>query len=146
VNGCITPTQADGSSPVGTTAGRWWHGPSGPRPTLAAGALVALEVSTRCQADSVDCSWGLEVLLILPVLFVSLVTVGPWAVCASLRRAGDPLAGSTARWALLLIVPAIPLVGLTGGGALLLLPPLGARALARHRHQADVARRPEVVV
>ena len=127
----------------GRTLVAWAVGVLGP--PLAAGALVALEVSTRCQADSVDCSWGLEVLLILPVLFVSLVTVGPWAVYASLRRARDPLAGSTARWALLLIVPSIPVVGLTGGVALLLLPPLGARALARHRHEAEV-RGPEAVV
>ena len=128
----------------GRTSVAWALGVLGP--ALAAAALVALEVRTRCQADSLDCSWGLEVLLILPVLFVSLVTVGPWAVYAALRRARDPLAGSTARWALLLVVPSIPVVGLTGGGALLLLPPLGARALARHRHQADVARRPEAVV
>ena len=104
---------------------------------LAAAALVAVEVSTRCQAESVDCSWGPEVLLILPVLFVSVVTVAPWAVYAVLRRAGDPLAGSTALWALLLVVPSIPVVAVTGmGGAILLLPPLVGRALALRRHQA----------
>jgi hypothetical protein len=144
----LARTNEDGTHDVGRHYGptlvAWALGVLGP--PLAAAALVALEVSTRCQADAVDCSWGLEVLLILPVLFVSLVTVGPWAVYASLRRSRDPLAGSTARWALLLVVPSIPLVGLTGGVALLLVPPLGARALALHRHQAEVERRPEAVV
>lgn len=114
-------------------------------PSLAATALVALEVSTRCQADSVDCSVGPEIVLVLPVLLVSLVTVGPWAVYASLRRAGDPLAGSTAQWALLFVVPSIPLVALTGGAALLLVPPLAGRSLALRRHHAHRAPEPEVV-
>lgn len=140
-------TNGDRLLDVGRRYGRtllaWVLGVLGP--PLAAAALVALEVSTRCQADSVDCSWGLEVLLILPVLFVSLVTVGPWAVYAALRRAGDPLAGSTARWALLLVVPSIPVVALTGGMALVVLPPLGGRSLALRRHRADMARRPAAV-
>jgi uncharacterized membrane protein YhaH (DUF805 family) len=124
----------------GRTLLGWTLGVLGP--PLAAAALVALEVNTRCQADSVDCSWGLEVLLILPVVFVSLVTVGPWAVYASLRRARDPLAGSTARWALLLLVPSIPVFLVTGGIAFLLVPPLGGRALALRRHHA--ARAPDL--
>lgn len=130
-------TNYDRSPDVARRYGRtllaWALGVLGP--SLAAAALVALEVSTRCQADSVDCSWGLEVLVILPVVFVSLVTVGPWAVYAALRQSRDPLAGSTARWALLLVVPSIPVFLVTGGLALLVVPPVGGRALARRRHR-----------
>ena len=94
--------------------------------------LLTWAADARCDAGATDCSWGLEVLLVLPVLALSLVTVGPLAVYLLLHRLGDPLAGSTTRWVLLLVLGMVPAVFVLAGFALL-LPPLGGRYLALRR-------------
>ena len=99
--------------------------------------LLSWAADSRCDAGATDCSWGLEVLLVLPVLAFSLVTVGPLAVYLLLRRLGDPLAGSTAGWALLLVLGMVPAVFLVRGLAIL-LPPLGGRYLAVRRSKRTV--------
>jgi hypothetical protein len=67
-------------------------------------------------------------------------TVGvllPIAAYLLLRRLGDPLAGSTARWALVLILAMVPATFFVRGLALL-VPPLGGRYLALQRSQRAV--------
>lgn len=112
---------------------------------LLPGALAGLlswAADARCDAGATDCSWGLEVLLVLPVLARSLVTVGPLAVYLLLRRLGDPLAGSTTGWVLLLVLGMVPAVFLVRGFAIL-LPPLGGRYLALRRSPRAVPSRRE---
>ena len=99
----------------------------------AVGAAVIPAVSTyalskaadaRCDSGMTDCSWGLEALIILPVLVLSLLTMGPLAVYLYLRRKGDPAAGATAGWALVCIPPSVALILFTGGLGVLVFPPL----------------------
>ena len=100
-------------------------------------ALLSWAADARCDAGATDCSWGLEVLLILPVLALSFVTMGPLAVYLLLRRIGDPLAGSTARWAIVLLLATLPAAFFVRGLALL-LPPLAGRYLALRRAERKV--------
>lgn len=99
-------------------------------PPLVSLALIFLAVSARCDDDAIDCSWGLEVLLLLPVVFLCLFAVGPAAVYCALRLVRDPLPGRTVKWAVVVTLPSLALAVLTGGLALLVLPPLGGRYMA----------------
>ena len=109
-----------------------------PLPGALAG-LLSWAADARCDAGATDCSWGLEVLLILPVLAFTLVTLGPLAVYLLLRRLGDPVAGSTARWTLLLVLAIVP----AGVGLALLLPPLAGRYVALRRSRRPLPTRRE---
>ena len=102
-------------------------------PPLAVALPLLWAADARCDSGMTDCSWGLEVLLILPVLALSLVTMGPVAVRLVLGRLKDPLAGSTARWALLMVPACVPLLFLLRGPGLLFIPPLAGRYLALRR-------------
>ena len=102
--------------------------------TVASGVLgylvLAGAFSGWCDEDSVDCSWGLEALALIPVLLGALLIVGPFAVYTVLKAVEDPVAAKTAWLTVALVVPAILLGRLTFGVVLLLGPPLGARFLA----------------
>ncbi len=100
-------------------------------------ALLSWAADARCDSGATDCSWGLEVLLILPVLAFSILTMGPLAVYVLLRRLGDPLAGSTARWVLLLVLAVVPVAFFVRGLAFL-VPPLAGRYLALRRAPRSV--------
>jgi uncharacterized membrane protein YhaH (DUF805 family) len=116
------------------TLGAWVLVVAGP-PLGAIGA-VAVMVSSQCRPDSVDCSWGLEYLLAVPVLVLCALALGPACVYAVLHRVGDPLAGSTGRWALVLALPSLVLAAVmwqTLGLPVFVLPPLVGRFLALRR-------------
>jgi hypothetical protein len=89
----------------------------------------------RCDSGMSDCSWGLEVLLILPVIVLSLLTLGPLALYLSLRRAHDPIAGATTGWAMVCLPASAPLLVVTGWLGLLVIPPLGGRSIALWRER-----------
>ncbi len=84
-------------------------------------------LSHRCGPGRVDCSWGLDVLLLIPLALVVGLTVGPLAVYVTLRLSGDRRrAARTAAFAAALVIPSLVL----GGVGLLVAPPLGGRYLA----------------
>jgi hypothetical protein len=98
-------------------------------------------MDARCDSGMTDCSWGLDVLLILPVIVLSLLTMGPLGLYLYLRRKRDLVAGATTGWALVCIPASIPLLMLSGGLGILVFPPLGGRwiALRRARQKAPAA-------
>jgi hypothetical protein len=113
---------------------------------LGAAAIPALftyalgkAMESRCETGMTDCSWGLEVLIIIPVILLSLLTMGPLAMYLYLRRKGDPVAGATTGWALVCIPTLLPLLLLARvPGLVVWLPPLAGRwfALRRARQKA----------
>ena len=99
-------------------------------PSFVAVVLIAMAIEAICGDDSTDCSWGFELLLVIPVLLFSMIVLAPLSVFATLRRVGDPLATRTTFWALGLVVPSIALAYVTFGIAIVVVPPLAGRYFA----------------
>lgn len=99
-------------------------------PPLVVVVLLIRAISARCGPDSVDCSWGFEFLIAIPVLLACMLTLGPLAVYLALWFGDDPLAGRTVLWAYVLVVPSAALALVTAGIVVFVLPPLGGRYLA----------------
>ena len=106
-------------------------------PLLVGLALLAWSRSV-CSPDATDCDWGLQYLLVIPVLAVTMLGVGPVGAWAALRRIGDPAAGATALWtagfgAVCLVLALVLVLVLPAALAVLLLPPLAGRYIALRR-------------
>lgn len=96
-------------------------------PTVVVVAVAVAASEARCEPDQVDCSWGFEYLLAVPVALAAGLLLAPLAVWWVLRRRGDPLAADTAWWCLLLGVVLLPTC------IAALATPLAARRLALRR-------------
>jgi hypothetical protein len=78
-------------------------------PPAAAILFLYLTVTSTCGPESVDCSWGFEYLLVLPVLAVSLLVFAPIGCAFALQLRGHDRAGATG-WACVALFPLAPLM------------------------------------
>lgn len=122
-----TPHTVKIAPQYGRTLAAWLIGTL--TPPIVTLVALAIWVNARCSPESVDCSWGFEFLLAIPVYGLSLITLGPLGVYLALRWARDPLAARTAWWSLALVVPSLPALLVFGLGEGL-IPPLAGRYLA----------------
>jgi hypothetical protein len=75
-------------------------------PAIVTAVAIYLSITSRCAPEAVDCTWGLEFLLVIPVLLAGVVAIGPMAAGAAMRSRGYSRSRGTA-WRAAVLSPVV---------------------------------------